>query len=289
MVRERGVLESDGFHTYYEIQRPAVQDSVPLILLAGGPGLPYKALAPLFDLAHDREVVGYDQIGSGRSTRSDQFPSLYMNDFIKQFHDVITELGIEEFHLLGHSWGTILGLNIALEYPEQTKSLIIHSGVADWQACLKSRATFQEEHLPDRLTKMVDKVKAGSELSEEERNKYLKEWNNLFYCRVEYPEYLKQALDDKDVTTNQLIWDPEKNKEMTDYSMTDRLSGITCPTLIISGAFDGISVGQAALFKKGIQDSRHVEFQHSAHYAHVEEEERFLRVVEGFLKEVDGY
>ncbi|MGY3715804.1 alpha/beta fold hydrolase [Sutcliffiella cohnii] len=285
-----GFIENGNYQTYYEIHTPIenFKDNTPIVLLAGGPGLSFKTLTPLFSLAETRPVIGYDQLGSGRSTRSERFSSLTIKDFVEQFKTLVTQLNITEFHLLGHSWGTILGVNIALQYPKKTKSLILHSGIANWKVCLEEREKFAKEHFPDELKQVIKKMNEGLKPSPEEMEHFTYEYNKLFYCRVKYPNYLIKSIEDKDVGTNQLIWNPEKNKEIASYNICRKLNEIHCPALIISGKYDGVSVGQAKLFKSGIKKSRHIEFQNSSHYSHIEEEDQFNEYISNFLIEVDN-
>lgn len=236
------------------------------------------------NIAESRPVIAYDQLGSGKSTRSKQFSSLGIDSFIDQFNSVVTELDIPEFHLLGHSWGTILGVNIALQYPENIRSLILHSGIADWKKCIEARKNFETEYYPEDLKIIIKKNKEGNKVSPDEMKEATNKFNKLFYCRTKYPIYLSESLNDKDLGTNQLIWNPGKNEEMANYNICDRLNEIKCPTLIMSGKYDGISVGQAELFNSNIKNSKHVEFKNSAHYSHVEEEPEFLSQVKSFLK-----
>ena len=126
--------------------------------MAGGPGLSFTSLTPLLQLAEKRKVIAYDQLGSGKSTRSGSFSSLHIKDFIEQFNDIVQEMNLNKFHLIGHSWGTVLGVNIALDYPEETQSLILHSGIADWKKCLEERVKFEEHHFPDGLKNIMNFV-----------------------------------------------------------------------------------------------------------------------------------
>lgn len=251
--RTQGFIESENCKTYYEIHTSRYPNSelTPIILLAGGPGLSCKTLTPLLNVAETRPVIAYDQIGSGKSTRSEQFTALDIKDFIKQFNNVVTELNLSQFHILGHSWGTILGVNIALQYPENTQSLILHSGIADWKKCLEARQNFEEEYYPTELKRALKKYNEGIKVSSDEMEAATNKFNNLFYFRDKYPKYLSEALNDKDFGTNQLIWNPDKNKEMASYNICGRLNEIKCSTLIMSGKYDGISVGQAELFNTG--------------------------------------
>jgi len=49
---------------------------IPLLCLHGGPGMSHDYIATLADLADERMVVFYDQLGCGRSDRPDD-PSLW--------------------------------------------------------------------------------------------------------------------------------------------------------------------------------------------------------------------
>ncbi|MBP1950878.1 alpha/beta fold hydrolase [Virgibacillus litoralis] len=282
----QGYIKSENYKTFYEVHTPNYfnSESTPIILLAGGPGLSFKTLTPLLNLAETRPIIAYDQIGSGKSTRSEQLTSLNIEDFMEQFNNVVSELGATKFHILGHSWGTILGVNIALEYPGNIQSLILQSGIADWKKCLEARRKFELEYYPEDLKKTIKKLNEGIKVSPDEVEDATNKFNNQFYCRAKYPKYLCDALNDKDLGTNQLIWNPEKNKEMANYKICNRLDEIKCPTFIISGKYDGISVGQGELFSSGIKNSTHVEFKNSSHYAHIEEEIAYLEQVKNFLE-----
>lgn len=210
--------------------------------------------------------------------------SLNIKDFTEQFNTVVNELGLTNFHILGHSWGTVLGVNIALEYPENIRSLILHSGIADWKKCLEERRRFEEEHLTSYLKLIAKNINESIKVSTYEMDRFNNKFNSLFYCRADYPEYLVESLEEKDTKTNQLIWNPKYNKAISNYNIYDRLMEIKCPTLILSGKYDGISVRQAKLFKSGIKNSKHVEFQNSAHYSHIRQESEFLEQVKTFIK-----
>src|SRR4029077_13345000 len=71
--RERGLGPREGFvgvpggKVWYRIMGSGSQ--TPLLLLHGGPGGRSCGFSVLVDLAKDRPVVMYDQLGSGRSER----------------------------------------------------------------------------------------------------------------------------------------------------------------------------------------------------------------------------
>src|SRR5688572_22716088 len=62
-----GFVEVPGGRVFYTTMGSG--DKTPLLLLHGGPGGRSCGFAVLNDLATDRRVIRYDQLGSGRSDR----------------------------------------------------------------------------------------------------------------------------------------------------------------------------------------------------------------------------
>ncbi len=54
--------------TTYYIKKGRLGDKLPVIACHGGPGGTHASVKPILELATDRQVVVYDQIGSGLSS-----------------------------------------------------------------------------------------------------------------------------------------------------------------------------------------------------------------------------
>ena len=89
---------------------------VPLIVIHGGPGGSSCAYpSTLTGIAAERPVVMYDQLGSGYSDRirsTDLETLAVLPRFVEEVSAIRDELGLDEVHILGHSWGG----TVALEY-----------------------------------------------------------------------------------------------------------------------------------------------------------------------------
>lgn len=64
-----GYLPVTGGRVWYQIVGSG--NATPLLVLHGGPGVPHDYLESLADLADERPVVFYDQLGCGKSDRPD--------------------------------------------------------------------------------------------------------------------------------------------------------------------------------------------------------------------------
>lgn len=100
-----------------------------LLLLSGGPGCPSNFLQD----SHARyanfglKVVTWDQLGCGLSDRVTDKSLWQIPRFVEEVEAVRQFYGLKKVHLLGQSWGGVLGLEYCLAYPAFVKSFIITS------------------------------------------------------------------------------------------------------------------------------------------------------------------
>jgi pimeloyl-ACP methyl ester carboxylesterase len=86
-------------------------------------------LSGLLDLAAERQchVVAFDRPGFGYSDRprGAMWPPARQADLLRQ---AFARLGIERPIIVGHSWGTLVALALALDHPDAVSGLVLLSG-----------------------------------------------------------------------------------------------------------------------------------------------------------------
>ena len=75
---------------------------------------------------------------------------------------------------------------------------------------------------------------------------------------------------------------------LKEWEIRDRLGEIRLPTLVTSGRYDEATPAIAETVHRGIAGSEWVIFERSAHNAHLEEEDEYRRVVNDFMRRVEG-
>lgn len=118
-------------------ERPTV------VCLHGGPGFDHSTLKPFLErLQDDAQLIFLDHRGQGRSDEStrDRWTLDTWIDDVAAFCDV---LGIEAPIILGQSFGGMVGLGLAIRYPELPSRLIVSSSVARFRA-ERALAMFEE-------------------------------------------------------------------------------------------------------------------------------------------------
>ena len=88
------------------------QQSAPILVLHGGPGVPSDYLLPLCDVIPYRSIIFYDQLGCGRSPGPDVKEAYSIESSLDDLEELIKQLQLTRFHLYGQSYGGIL----AFEY-----------------------------------------------------------------------------------------------------------------------------------------------------------------------------
>lgn len=266
------------------------QDTVPLLVLHGGPGAGSAYLEALEALADERPVVFYDQLGCGRSERPNQ-PSLWtMAHFVDELDAVREYLGLEQIHLLGHSWGGWLAIEYMLTHPKGVQSLILASTSASIPEYVREIYRLRRE-LPEIDETLGRHEKQGT-LDHPDYKAALLRFYQQHLCRLEtWPS----ALIDNILPMERLaVYTTLQGRNeflvtgtLRDWDRTAQLGEIVIPTLITVGRYDEITPHCAMTLQQGIAEARLCIFEQSAHMPHLEETERYLSTIRHFLNQID--
>ena len=115
---------ADGRVWYHQVGTGA---GIPVILLHGGPGYSSYYLKLFEKLGDDRIVIRYDQGGSGKSGTLADTTKMNVAHFVAELDSLRSHLGYDKVHILGHSWGTILGFEYYRAHPDRVASLTLGS------------------------------------------------------------------------------------------------------------------------------------------------------------------
>ena len=294
-VTEGHVPFSIGRTWYRSVAAERDDGRVPLLCLHGGPGANWLHMKPYEAFADERQVVFYDQLGAGRSAVTEPHdPAIWTPELYVEEVDAVREaLGLDRVHILGHSWGGMLGMQYAVGQPEGLVSLIVESSppsVPDW---MPEVARLRSELPPEVEATLREHEAAGTTDSPEYEQAVM-----VFYtrhlCRVDpWPDWLVecfQGLDANPEVYHSMNGPSEFHVIGTikDWDITDRLGRINVPTLVFSGRYDEVTPATTEAAHRGIPGSEYVVMEESSHMAQAEQPEETLTLVRGFLSRVEG-
>jgi proline iminopeptidase len=120
-----GFVEVEGGKIWYGIMGEG--NNIPLLCLHGGPGGTSKSYYNLSEIAKERPVIMFDQLGTGRSDYHQDTVLLKVEKFVEQVKAIKSALELKEFYIMGGSWGAALALEYYIHYPEGIKAIIFNS------------------------------------------------------------------------------------------------------------------------------------------------------------------
>jgi proline-specific peptidase len=292
---KEGFISFKGYQVWYRIVGDHEDaGKLPLLCLHGGPGANHDYLEPLEAMvATGRRVIFYDQLGAGNSDHPHN-PSLWTVPlFVEELGVVRQALGLERVHILGQSWGGMLGMEYALTQPSGLASLIIADSPASMPQWVAEANRLRAE-LPPDIQETLLKHEAADTTDDPAYQEAVQVFYHRHLCRLDpWPDCVNRSFE-------KLMQDPEVYNTMNgpsefhvigvikDWDIVDRLGEIHVPTLVISGRYDEATPVIAETVHHGISGSEWVLFENSAHMPHVEETERYLQVLTDFLDRMES-
>ncbi|MFK4448616.1 pimeloyl-ACP methyl ester carboxylesterase [Caballeronia udeis] len=102
----------------------------PALVLIHGVGMNRSVWAPQVDaLQLCFRVVSYDMLGHGGSRLPEASPAL--DEYAGQLAALLDHLQIDAAHVVGHSMGSLIALEFALQYPQRVASVVALNAVYD--------------------------------------------------------------------------------------------------------------------------------------------------------------
>lgn len=207
--------------------------------------------------AADYRVIDYDRAGYGRSSNLDSLEGDMVETGVAELEALVSHLGLERFHLVGHCIGGAIAFLYTVNHPEQVIKLVAEAVgyYGDDRSLLKTDMTF----IP------FDEIDGGlrSTLKEMHGEGYARKfWENI---SAHNESYIMSA----------------------DYDIRGRIKKVKCPTLIISGDRDFYFEAEIAtsIYKKLRRTARLWILPNTGHDVHLEQPEDFIKQVLTFLRE----
>ncbi|WP_426329006.1 proline iminopeptidase-family hydrolase [Pedobacter sp. R-06] len=269
---------------------------IKVLLLHGGPGFSHDYFECFEDFLpkENIEFYYYDQLGSGLSDAPTDTTLWNTPRFVEEVEQVRKGLGLENFYILGHSWGSLLAMEYLYKYQKHVKGAVLSNmtgsiaDFVDYSAVLKSRLfTKKEKQLFDSLdnAKAYSSPRYASLLNEKLYTKVicrmpLEQWPEPLIRTFKKPNqtiYLQmQGIDEFHVTGNLINW-----------SFWNKMPQIKVPTLVLGGVYDEMNPESMKKEAQLIPNSRFYLCPMGSHMSMYDDQSNYFNALIGFLKDVD--
>jgi len=290
-----GFIDFRGYQTWYKIVGDLSSGLTPLVTLHGGPGCSHLYLESMDQLADDgRAVIFYDQIGCGKSSDLRHQPSDFwtVDLFLDELATVLTTLGVsDDYHLFGQSWGGMLGAEHAVAQPTGLRSLILSNALPSSESWTRGAKRLRSM-LPPEVEATLDRHEAAGTEDDPEYAAAADVYYSRHVCRIPMPDHVAKsfAMLAENPSVYGAMWGPYEfspTGSLKDWSITERLSAIAVPTLVIAGEHDEATSETQEIFMAEIPNARQVVVADASHMAIVEQPERYFSALRSFLADVD--
>ena len=290
MAMQEGRIPVTGGQVWYRAEGDG--DGVPLLALHGGPGSDSGAFAdgPRY-LGDDRRVVVYDQLGSLRSDQPDDVALWTVERFVEELGQVRAALGLDEVHLLGHSWGSMLAASYLATRPAGVRSVVFSSpciSARDWRGDQLAWA----EQLPADVREVITRAEAEGTTDSAEYEEAMLVYYRRHVCRLDpWPPVVEQMFADMNTDVYGHMWGPSEftvTGTLRDFDATPVLRELDLPVLFVCGEHDEAAPSTVRRHAALVPRARVEVVADASHMTMLEQPDAYWRIVRDFTRAPAG-
>ena len=262
----------------------------------GGPGANHEYFQAIesFFPKESIEFYYYDQLGSEFSDKPKDESLWTIERFVEEVEQVrkALKLNNENFIILGHSWGGILGIEYALKYQKNLKALVISNMVPSIPDYIDYANNVLAPKLDPEVLKKIRKYESSEDYTNPEylsliENHYypkhvlrmpLENWPNPVLrslTKLNYDIYLRmQGPSEFGVVGDALLKDWDRKND---------LKKLKIPVLTIGGEHDTMDPKQMEWMSKEVQNGTYLYCPKGSHWSMYDDQETYFNGVTDFI------
>ena len=269
-----------------------------LLLLHGGPAATheYFEACDSYLPAAGIEYYYYDQLGSAYSDQPDD-PDLWEIDrFVDEVEQVRQALGLasDNFYLLGHSWGGILGIEYALKHQVHLKGLVISNMMASIPAYNEYASNVLMPAMDRTALAEIKRLEAARELENPRYMELLMQQHYVHHVlRIpveQWPDPVNRAFNG----LNRSIYVPMQGPSelgasgrLVNWDRSKDLDRISVPTLVVGARHDTMDPAHMEMMAGRLPNGRYLFCPNGSHMAMYDDQATYFRGLVAFIRDVE--
>lgn len=293
-VQNNIITLKNGYHIWTQTQGHGKNK---LLCLHGGPGSNHELFENYGEMLekYDIQVIMYDQLGSWYSDqpdfsiKSNQDRFFNINYFVSEVEEVRSILGLNDFFLLGHSWGGMLVQEYALKYADHLTGIIINSMTDDIASYEANINRLRKNLLGVDESTYMELQEAKQNYTEKRYRTDIDILNHNFIVRSGR-DPLKHLVSTKNLALyNYFQGDNEfmVRGQLKDWSVVDQIHDIKKRTLLMFGDHDTMDLEEASRMEKRISNSTLKIIKNAGHCNMLDNPEQYFSILGTFINAQD--
>lgn len=260
-VDDRGPEHADG-----------TAATAPLVLIHGFTGGRIDFADVIDALAADRRVVAWDHRGHNDSTNTGDGATYTFDQLVADAVVALDLLGLDTFHLLGHSMGGVVAQRLVLEHPDRVESLILMDTLASPTLeipddMLATAVGIGRTKGMAALADAMDAVSGGVSVAREADREKIAARNRYKLEHMDVEAFAALAVELR-----------------TFPALLPRLGEVSCPTTVLVGELDLPFREQSVAMAEAIAGAELVVVEGAAHCPQEERTDAWLAAVRHHLE-----
>jgi len=259
-------VENDGLKLYYEFEPGKLPAMVFIHGWTANMNF-WKEQRAYF--SGKNAMLFIDNRGHGKSDKPKEYEAYRLEKFVSDLEAVVSTLKLEDFVLLGHSFGTMISMKYCEEHGDKVKALVLIGGGTRIK-------TFHKLFYP--ISRLLSAINYESSVK-----------------LVENLSFVKEAVQLKEWALKQVLENTPRYSAMNGYKtltrvdLRDTARKIDKPTLIIVGEKDALlPVGKSEELRRLIRNSRLVVIPNAGHCVQLEKPGDVNEEIEKFCMELNS-
>ncbi|MBS1660154.1 MAG: proline iminopeptidase-family hydrolase [Bacteroidetes bacterium] len=270
--------------------------AIKVLLLHGGPGFSHDYMECYEDFLpkEGMEIYYYDQLGSGNSDAPTDTTLWNIPRFVEEVEQVRKGLGLEQFYIVGHSWGGLLAMEYLSKYQSNVKGAVFSNMTAGMNDFTTYAKLLKERIFTERDMAVYDSL---DRLHAYQSPQYTDLLMNKLYtqvlCRIpidQWPEPLLRAFKKVNAaiyTQMQGVDEFHVTGSFRNWEFWDRLPQIKIPILVLGGMHD--EMNPEGLKREGrlLPNSHTYLCPNGSHMSMYDDQANYFNALTTFLHQVD--
>jgi len=206
---------------------------------------------------------------------------------VEELGQVRAALGLNEVHILGHSWGTMLAASYLLENPSGVKSVIYSGPCLSAKMWERDQREYMKQDFSEETQELIERCEREKRYEAEEYQQAMRQFYERHVCRLlPWPKELLEGMKNNNHKIYGMMWGASEftvTGTLKGFDVTDRLKEIVLPSLFTCGRFDEATPETTEYYASLVPGSEFHVFEGCSHMPGIEDPRAYADKMREFL------